>query len=54
MHLNDEGATLFTENILSVLNKVAWPPSVKVNSFSKSFSDSDDISVGGNAQRKVL
>ena len=43
LHLNDKGATLFTENILSALNKVAWPQSVKVNSSSKSFSDSDDI-----------
>ena len=49
LHLNDKGATLFTENIISALNKVAWPQSVKVNSSSKSFSDSNDISAKGNA-----
>ena len=38
--LND---TLFTENIFSALNKVAWPQSVNENSSSKSFSDSDGI-----------
>ena len=49
LHLNDKGATLFTENILSALNKVAWPQSVKVNSSSKSFSDYDNIRAKGNA-----
>ena len=49
LHLNDKGATLFTENILSALNKVARPQSVKVNSFSKSFSDPDNIRAKGNA-----
>ena len=48
LHLNDKGATLFTENILSALNKVAWQQSLKVNS-SKSFFDPDDISANGNA-----
>ena len=49
LHLNDKGATLFTENIISALNKVAWPQSVKVNSSPKSSFDSDDISSIGNA-----
>ena len=49
LHLNDKDATLFTENILSALNKVAWPQSVKVNSSSKSFSDYDNIRAKGNA-----
>ena len=49
LHLNDKGATLFTENILSALNKVAWPQSVKVNSTSKSFSGYDNICAKGNA-----
>ena len=39
-----------TENIHSALNKVAWPQSVKENSSTKSFSDSDDIRANkGNA-----
>ena len=49
LQLNDKGATLFTENILSALNEVAWPLGVKVNPSSKWFSHSDDISAGGNA-----
>ena len=49
LHLNDKLATLFTENILSALNKVAWPQSEKVNSSSKSFSDYVDICAKGNA-----
>ena len=49
LHLNDKGATLFTENILSALKKVAWPQSVKLNSSSKSFSDSHNIRPKGNA-----
>ena len=49
LHLNNKGATLFTENIISALNKVAWPQSVKVNSSPKSSFDSDDISAIGNA-----
>ena len=49
LHLNDEGATLFTENILSALNKVTWPQSVKVNSSPKSFSDYDNLRAKGNA-----
>ena len=49
LHLNDKGATLFTENILSAWIKVAWPQSIKVNSSSKSFSDSNNIRAKGNA-----
>ena len=49
LHLNDKCATLFPENILSALNKVARPQSIKVNSFSKSFSDSNNIRAKGNA-----
>ena len=49
LHLNDKLASLFTENILSALNKVAWPQSVKVNSSFKSFSDYDNIRAKGNA-----
>ena len=49
LNLNYKGATLFTENILSALIKVAWPQSVKENSSFKSFADSDDICVKGNA-----
>ena len=49
MHLNDKGATLFTENIISALNKVAWPQSVKVNSSYKSFSDYDNTCAKRNA-----
>ena len=41
LHLNDKGASLFTENIFSALNKVAIPQSIKENPSSKSFSDSD-------------
>ena len=48
LHLNDNGVTLFTENILWALNKVAWPQSVKVNS-CKSCSDYDNIRAKGNA-----
>ena len=48
LHLNDKGVALFTENILSALNKVAWRQSLKMNS-SKSFFDPDDISAKGNA-----
>ena len=40
---------MFTENILSALNKVALPQNVKVNSSSKSFSDYDNIRAKGNA-----
>ena len=39
---------MFTENILSALNKVAWPQRVKKNSSSKSFSD-DNIRAKGIA-----
>ena len=49
MHLNGKGATLFTENILCALNKVAWQQSVKESSSPKLFSDADDISTKGNA-----
>ena len=42
LHLNDKCATLFTENTLSAMNKVAWPQIVKENTPSKWFSDSDD------------
>ena len=49
LHLNDKGATLFTENIFSALNKVAIPQSIKENPSSKSFSDSDGILAKGNA-----
>ena len=49
LHLNDKGATLFTEDILSALNKVARPQSVKENSSSKSFSDYDNLRAKGNA-----
>ena len=49
LHLNDKGATLFIENILSALNKVASPQNVKVNSSSKSFSDFHNIRAKGNA-----
>ena len=49
LHLNDKNATLFSENILSALNKVAWPQSVKVNSPSKLFSDYYNIRAKGNA-----
>ena len=49
LHLNNKGATFFTKNILSALNKVAWLQSVKENSSSKSFSDSDSIGAKGNA-----
>ena len=42
IHLNDKGGILFTENILSALNKIAWAQNVKENS-PKSFSESDDI-----------
>ena len=42
LHLNNKCATLFTENILSAMNKEAWPQIVKENIPSKSFSDSDD------------
>ena len=49
LHLNNKGATFFIKNILSALNKVAWPQSVKENSSSKSFSDSDSIGAKGNA-----
>ena len=49
LHLNDKGATLFTENILPALNKVAWSRSVKVSSSSKWFSDFYDIRAKGNA-----
>ena len=48
LHFNDKGATLFTENILSALKKVARQQSVKVNSSSKSFSDCDNIRAKGN------
>ena len=37
LHLNDKGATMFTENIVSALNKVARPQCLKKNSSSKSF-----------------
>ena len=49
LHLNDKGATLFTENILSALNKIAWPQSLKVSSSSKSLSDCDNVRAKGNA-----
>ena len=49
LHLNDKGVTLFTKNILSALNKVARTQSVKVNSSSKSFSDSDNVRAKGKA-----
>ena len=49
LHLIDKGATLFTENVLSALNNIALPQSVKMNSSSKSFSNSDDICAKGNA-----
>ena len=49
LHLNDKGATLFTENILSALNKIAWPQNLKVSSSSKSLSDYDNIRAKGNA-----
>ena len=49
LHLNDKGPTLFTENIYLAVTKVAWPQSVKENSSSKSFSDSDKIHAKGNA-----
>ena len=48
LHLNGKGATLFTENILSVLNKVAWSQSVKVSSF-KSFFNSNNVRAKWNA-----
>ena len=56
LHLNDKGATLFTENILSALNSAlnilsAWPQ--KDNS-SKSFSDSDGIRTKGNTSNKSI
>ena len=55
LHLNDKGAALFTKNILSALNKVAWLQSVKENSSSESFSDSDDKCAKRNAfTSKVL
>ena len=41
LHLNDKVTTLFAENILFALNKVVWPQSVKENSSSKSFSESE-------------
>ena len=49
LHLNDKSATLFTKNIVSALNKVAWPQNAKESSSSKSFFDSDDIGAKGNA-----
>ena len=49
LYWNDKGATLFTENILLALNKVAWPQVVNKISSSKSFFDSDDIRAKGNA-----
>ena len=49
LHLNDKGATLFTESILPALKKIAWQQSVKVNSSFKSFSDFDNIRPKGNA-----
>ena len=52
--LNDEGDTLFTENIFSTLNEVAWPQSVKEKSSSKSSSDSDDIKEMLSSQLNVL
>ena len=48
LHLNNNGAALFTENILSAFNQVAWPQNVKENSSSKSFSDSHGIDSKGN------
>ena len=36
LHLNDKGATMFTENIISALNEVARPQCLR-NSSSKSF-----------------
>ena len=47
LHLSDKDATLFTENILSALNKVAWSQSIKENSSFISFADSDDICAWG-------
>ena len=49
LYLNDKGASLFTENILSALSKVAWPQSVRENCSSKSFFDYDNILAKGNA-----
>ena len=40
---------MFTKNIVSALNKVAWPQNAKESSSSKSFFDSDDIGAKGNA-----
>ena len=56
LHLNDKSATLFTKNIVSALNKVAWPQNAKQSSSSKSFFDSDDIGLKEmlSSQLKVL
>ena len=56
LHLNDKGATLFTENILSALNSAlnilsAWPQN---DNSSKSFSDSDGIRTKGNTSNKSI
>ena len=51
--LNDKGATLFNEsilslNILSALKKLAWSQSVKENPYIESFSIFDYMPAKGN------
>ena len=49
LYLNDKGATLFTENNISALSRVACPRNVRKNSFLKSFFDSDYTRAKWNA-----